>query len=324
MTTTDRPRVVRSQVEPRLVERRQRVREAQRRRRRNRLVAVGAVVAVVAAAIGVAWSPVTDVDTIEVVGADTLTVDQIRGASGIVDGDQMVAVDLAAVRTRLRAQPMVAAATVAREWPATVRIVLAEETPLLRLRSGEVERIVSRTGTVLPDDLDGADDLPVLDVTDALPGGIDWEAGDPVPDELTGVLIVHARIPDALRGSLSDGRLDSDGDLSFRLDDAATVRFGPVEDVPAKLVAVRAFLEQVTLECLDVLDVRQPGRPTASRRADCLVPAPTEVSGTVSGAVLPAPDEPDSTGSSNTTGSSATTGSSNTTGSSDTDGAGTP
>ena len=230
-------------------------------------------------------------------------------------------VDLAAVRTRLRAQPMVAAATVTREWPATVRIELVEETPLLRLRSNNVERIVSRSGTVLPDDLlpdellpgdPGAGDpvdaatLPVLDVTDALPAGTDWATATEVPDELADVLVVHARMPDAMRGPLSDGRLDRDGDLSFLLDDDATIRFGPVEDVPAKLVAVRAFLEQVTLECLDVLDVRQPDRPTASRQADCLVPAPTEVSGTASAGADPPAEESDPTGSSDTSGSTDT------------------
>lgn len=288
VTATERPRVVRSAVEPRLVERRRRVREAHRRRRRNRLVAVGAALAAVAAVIGVAWSPATDVDTIEVVGADTLTADQVRSVSGITPGDQMVGIDLAAVRTRLRAAPEIAAAAVAQDWPATVRIVVTEETPLLRLRAGEVERVVSRSGTVLPDGPAGTEDLPVLDVTDAVAGGIGWEGGDEIPDELDEVLVVHARIPEALRGPLSDGRLDRDGDLSFRLAGAATVRFGPVEDVPAKLVAVRAFLEQVTLECLDVLDVRQPGRPTASRSADCVAPAPTEVSGTASGDADPA------------------------------------
>ena len=67
--------------------------------------------------------------------------------------------------------------------------------------------------------------------------------------------------------------------MSFTLADDATIEFGPVEDVPAKLVAIQAFLDQVTLECLDVLDVREPGRVTASRVAGCAVPAPTDVDG---------------------------------------------
>lgn len=36
----------------------------------------------------------------------------------------------------------------------------------------------------------------------------------------------------------------------------------------------------MTLECLDVLDVREPGRVTASRVPGCAVPAPTDVTGT--------------------------------------------
>ena len=272
MTATETRPVVRSQVEPRLVERRRTVLEAQRRRRRRRWVALGAVLALVAAVIGAAWSPLADVDRVTVSGADGLDTDELIAASGIDRGDPLVLVDLSAARDRLRALPLVAAATASREWPDTVRLEVVQEVPMLRLRSGEQVSVVSATGRVLPDGIEGADALPLLEVTEAPP-----VAGETLPASLRPALVVFARMPDSLRPVLSSARIDDAGVLTFALPEEASIHFGPVEDVPAKLVAIQAFLEQVTLECLDVLDVRQPDRPTAGRLQGCAAPAPTEV-----------------------------------------------
>jgi cell division protein FtsQ len=275
VTATETRPVVRSQVEPRIVERRRTVLEAQRRRRRRWWIALAVVLALVASVIGAAWSPLLDVDDVAVSGADGLDPAELRAASGVEPGDQMVLVDLAAARDRLRALPMVAAATVTREWPDTVRLEVVEEQPILRVRSGERVSVVSSTGRVLPDGLDGADALPVLEVSVAPP-----EQGEELPDSLQAALVVFARLPDSLRAVLTSARIDESGVLTFSLPDDASIRFGPVEDVPAKLVAIQAFLEQVTLQCLEVLDVGQPDRPTASRIEGCAAPAPTEVDAT--------------------------------------------
>ena len=63
MTATETRPVVRSQVEPRIVERRRTVLEAQRRRRRRWWIALAVVLALVASVIGAAWSPLLDAIT---------------------------------------------------------------------------------------------------------------------------------------------------------------------------------------------------------------------------------------------------------------------
>ena len=272
MTATDTRPVVRSQVEPRIDERRRNVLAARRRSRRRRWIAVAAVVALIAAAGGLVWSPVLDVDRVVVDGTETVDVEQVLGATDIATGTPLALVDLTAVRSRVRALPGVAAASVTREWPDTVRVVVVEEVPLVRVRSGDTEAVVASTGAVLSDVAD-ADSLPLLE----LPGGA-LGAADRLPDELTPALVVYARMPSALRATLASGRVDDAGSMWFDLADGATVRFGPVQDVPAKLAALQAFLEQVHLECLDVLDV-STSRVTASRVAGCAVPLPTEVDG---------------------------------------------
>lgn len=268
----ERRPVVRSQVEPRLVERRRRVLDERRRRRQRRGVAALVLVGLVLAAVGALWSPLADVDVVRISGLERLSDDTILQSSGIRTGDHMATIDLVSARRHVRDLPLVAGVRVVREWPSTVHIDVVEEVPVVMLRSGAVQRVVARSGTVLPDGLEGLDDLPLLDAP-----GVELVEGKALGDDLRAVIGVFSQVPDDLRSTLADASVDGSAGLTFHLADGATVRFGKAEDVPAKLAAIHAFMTQVVGECLDVVDVRQPDLVTASRRPGCVVPAPTEV-----------------------------------------------
>lgn len=275
---TTRDRVVRSQVEPRLAERRRSVAEEQHRRRRRRLAAVLVVLALIGLAGAVAWSPLVDVDRVVVDGAERLDPDLIRSASGIERGEPMVGVDLRAVRRAVRDVPGVTAASVRREWPGTVRIDVVESVGLVRLVSEGRVAVLTTTGALSdPGVLAGAvDELAEVE----LPPGALGDA-DRFPDELRGLLGVFAGLPDSLRDPLSDGQLDDRGQLTFDLPGGATLEFGTLDDVPAKLVRTQAAFEQVALECLAVVDV-STARVIVSRVegvAGCAAPPPTEADG---------------------------------------------
>ena len=90
-----------------------------------------------------------------------------------------------------------------------------------------------------------------------------------------GIGDVTESLPEAVRAQLEVARLSDAGELELVLDDGAVVRFGLVEDVPAKLAATQGVLEQVVRECMDVVDVREPSRATVSRVEGCSTPAPT-------------------------------------------------
>lgn len=269
-TTPRSPKVVRTQVEPRLAERRRRVLEDLHRRRRNRWIAAGIVLGLLAAAVAVVLSPLLDVDRVTVEGTSVLSQDEVIEASGVARGDQLVTVDLRGARAALAGTPMIASATVSREWPDTVRIVVVEERPLAAVRSADREVAVADSGRVLPDEVDrGA--LAVLEIA----SGVELRAGRDVPDDVRSALLVMERLPDAVRSQLELARLSDAGELEFALSDGATVRFGLVEDVPAKLAATQGVLEQVVRECMDVVDVREPSRATVSRVEGCATPAAT-------------------------------------------------
>jgi cell division protein FtsQ len=300
---------VRTQVEPRLAERRRRVLEDLHRRRRNRWIAAGIVLGLVAAAVAVALSPLLDVDRIVVEGTSMMSEADVVDASGVARGDQLVTVDLRGARAALVGSPMIAGATVTREWPDTVRIVVVEERPLAAVSSAGREVAVADTGRVLPDDVDRGG-LVVLEVA----SGVELRAGRDVPDQVGDALLVLERLPEAVRTQLDVARLSDAGELELVLDDGAIVRFGLVEDVPAKLAATQGVLEQVVRECMDVVDVREPSRATVSRVEGCATPAPTLEDARSTAA------EDDEDGSDTSVDSSATAGSDTSDEGADTDG----
>lgn len=292
-------RVIRSQVEPRIVERRRQVRAAQRRRRNRRWIALGVVVALIAATVGVLMSPLTDIDQIDVAGNERLDVDRLVAASGAAHGEQLLTVDLAGIRESLRSEPWVSSATVTRRWPDTLVVRVLEEQPLAVVDIAGTRVVVSRTGRVLLHERDAAAGdvpvdiaaLPVLGVEGVDPGDI--EVGVDLPVAVLRAATVFERMSPALAAELPAAQLDADGALTFSLPDDATLVFGPVEDVPQKLASIEAVLGQVVRACIATVDVREPGRPTVARTDGCDLPAPTDAADVADDAPVAEGAEPD-------------------------------
>jgi cell division protein FtsQ len=281
--------------DPRIARRREDVESAARRRRRIVLAALGALVLLSVAAVAALRSPLLDVDRVQVAGSTTVDAAAVRDASGIDVGDALVDVDLGAARRAVMAVPGVASARVERDWPGTVRISVTDEVGLAVLVIGEERTVIGRGGRVLgpaADDQSGTegstpdqsgtegstadpDGLPQVVVEDGAVTG-PLEPGAQVPAALDGLVVVVEQLPEQVRFRLGSIELSRKGSLTFVLaDDAGRVAFGRPEQVPAKLLAAASMLAGARLDCLDVLDVREPGRPTISRRAGCDAGAPT-------------------------------------------------
>ncbi|MEO6502267.1 MAG: FtsQ-type POTRA domain-containing protein [Jatrophihabitantaceae bacterium] len=74
----------------------------------------------------VAFTSVLGVRTVKVVGARTLTAEQVRAAAGIRTGAPLARLDLDAVSSRLSAVAPIRTVTVSRSYPATVTIRITE------------------------------------------------------------------------------------------------------------------------------------------------------------------------------------------------------
>ncbi|MGB3413072.1 MAG: FtsQ-type POTRA domain-containing protein [Microthrixaceae bacterium] len=277
--------VIESAVEPRLVERRRQVRAEAQRTRIRRWIALGVVAAVIALAIVAVLSPLLDVDTVKVRGVNHLTGDEVASATGITKGDHLVSVDLDDARSRLKAEPWIASASVTRHFPGTVEVKIIEEQPLLEFTATDGTLLVSTTGRVLAgattgeSSLEGAGDTALPKVEYA--GSVnDLAKGDgaSVPTEMVGthprgvlddaVLLIKRITPDLLP-TLRVVQIGADRNMTLILSDAAEVKLGQPEDIESKLIATRAVLSQVVLDCLKSIDVREPTRAAVSRGPGC-------------------------------------------------------
>ncbi len=89
------------------------------------------------------------VRTIEVTNEDLLTRGEIAALSRVRVGDNLLDVDLQAIRDRLRAHPDIRDAVVSRRIPGGILIRVYERTPVAALYAGETRHVLDEEGCVL-------------------------------------------------------------------------------------------------------------------------------------------------------------------------------
>ena len=196
-------------MDPRLEHRRRRVAEDRARSNLGRLVKLLLVVGVVAALVWLAQSPFLSVADIKVSGADRVDVTGALQSRQIVVGQPMLLLDIDGAQAALLDDPWVAEAEVARDWPTTVLVRVAERLASATAHLADGWWLLAADGTVLaeaagpnpalgvaefetmtPDE--AGDDLLVSGAVaflDALP--TDWRPGvtvRPTPDGLEAVV----------------------------------------------------------------------------------------------------------------------------------------
>lgn len=252
-----------STMDPRIRARRIEVARTEGRRRLRRLAVAGGVLAGLAAAAGVATSPVLDVDRIRVEGVAALSPEAVTAASGIADGDALVSVDTAAAAAAVEELPWVASASVHRRWPGTIAIRVTERRP--------VAAVAAAGGSWVLTDASGRQ----LEVLDARPPhlpvleGLEVGAapGSDLPAQADGALALAAALPDAL--PVASVRVVTDGHLEALVAppgrEPLPVRFGPARHLDRKVQALAALLDQADLAGAVAVDVRVPGSPVVAR-----------------------------------------------------------
>ena len=104
--------------------------------------------AAAAAVVGVLNSPMMEIRTVNVSGAERVSPDAIAQLVALT-GENILLADVGAARARVGEQPMILDATVRREWPNTIHVQVWERTPWVRWQvQGEVWA-VDRDGVVL-------------------------------------------------------------------------------------------------------------------------------------------------------------------------------
>lgn len=221
-------------MDRRLAERRRRVAEDRARSNLGRLVRLLMVVAVIGGLVWFAQSPFLSVDEIVVEGSDRVDVAGVLSRSDIVPGRPMLLVDVSGAAERLRADPWVASAEVARDWPTRIVVELEERMPFAALRLAEGWWVVADDATLL-EEIEGPGDLPVAEFPSSVRSGVDENL------EVEGAVTFLAALPSDLQPT---SRVVATGEGLEATVAGFTVRLGRPFDMEQKAAVTAAILEQ--------------------------------------------------------------------------------
>ena len=251
-------------------DRRRALSDASRRRRRRITLSLLALLAIVAAGVALTFSPLFAVHEITVAGAEGERAEQVRGATGISVGANLLLADVDAAIGGVRRLPWVHAAEVRRVAPSTVAVTVEARTPVAVLRQANASWLVDGDGILLGGGADPA--LAALDARDVtLP-----DVGRPLPiGPARTALTIHTQLSAETRALVD--RYDADGDGPVRLHlrggipslppEGFWVVVGDATELPAKELAIARFLTQVAPDpgACDLStrqwDVRTPENP---------------------------------------------------------------
>jgi cell division protein FtsQ len=257
-------------IDPRIRARRIAVRRDEGRRRLRRLAAAAAVVVALVLGWALTRTPLLDVDAIVVAGTTRTPAEVVAGATGVVRGDAMSDLDLAAAERSVEALPWVATATVQRDWPGTLRVRITERSPVAAVPGPGPWAVVDGAGRVLDVAAEPPAVLPrVSGVAPAGPAGTTVPAG--AADVLDALRALPAGLADRVRGVdvAADGMRLAVGPAPAEDGTVGpaeiTVVLGPAHDVAAKAVSALAVLARVDVGPGAVLDVRVPSAPALTR-----------------------------------------------------------
>ena len=250
-------------IDPRF---RQRRIEVRRERDRRRLRALGGAIAaavVVAALVGMLWSPLLAVRHVRVVGSVHTPDADIVTAASLAGHRRMIDVRAGSDGAALRRLPWVARVTVRRRWPSTVIIAVTERSPVAMV-GGPGGRVLGDAAGRILAPAPASTSLPVVEAG----AGPLAPPALPAPGELGAVLdgayrpglAVAAGLPAALASRVVAVSIEGDGEVGLTLDGGGSAVLGAPSDLGAKLVAVLTLLDRVQVGN-GTLDVTVPSAP---------------------------------------------------------------
>ncbi len=272
---------------PRFRERRAEVEDQSIRSRKRKLIAFAIVFTLALLTVAATQSELLDIDEIRIVGAEDVSVDYLRSVAGVELGTPVLGLDTGAVESRLRELPEIASVAASTSWAGVLTIEVEERPGVARIESTAGTIVVAADGIVieviqraaLPSEADGGDTAESDPVLEPLPPRVEslpeiagamftTEAGNAVPSVLNDAVVVAAELPSDIAAITERVEISVD-ELVLRTVGGGAISLGDARDLDEKFVAVRAFLAQVDLSCLESLNVGAPGVPVIRRSSNC-------------------------------------------------------
>jgi cell division protein FtsQ len=198
----------------------ERVRAQSTARRRSRLRLVGAAFAVVAVVILAGWvalgTSLLAVHRVVVVGAGPLSAGEVDAVTQTAIGDPMLTVHTGRLERRLDAIPSVAAVSVSRAWPRTLRVKVVERTPVATVETPTNWQLIDASGVLFG----GTAARPATLARLAVP------SPGPTDGRTTAALAVLRSLPAGLRARVRVIHVPTVAGVTFRLRGGVTVVWG--------------------------------------------------------------------------------------------------
>ena len=228
--------------------------------RRQIALAVGAVLALVALAWLLFWSPVLALRTadVTVTGAGTVVaVDQVRAVVAQDGGVPLPRLGTVALRDRLLQVPGVREARVTRDWPHGLTVQLVAREPVAAVPEKQAPAGAAAPGFALLDE-EGVQ----VGRAQAAPAGlpvVDVPAGD--PRTLQAVLGVLRQLPATLLAQVAGVAAQTQDTVTMHLRDGVEVDWGSAQETPLKIAVLTALRASPTAKGAHVYDVSAPRLP---------------------------------------------------------------
>jgi cell division protein FtsQ len=220
----------------------------QRRRRIAWIASAAAVVALVLATLGAAYSPLFAVETIRVVGADRLDAEDVATALDGQLGTPLPLVDESAVKAALVEFPVIESYALEARPPHELVVRIVERLPVGLIPSRAGYTLVDAAGVALSTTETPADGYPVIDV----PGG----TGTPAFEALGQVM---RTLPASIRDQVTEISASTRDDVTFTLGDTdTTVVWGSAEDSAMKALVLEQTMKVRDPDDTSLYDVSSP------------------------------------------------------------------
>jgi cell division protein FtsQ len=258
----------RPSADRRIAERRKAITAARVRRRRRQLGWGLLALALAVGTVQLARTPLFGLAAVHVQGTSALHRGDVLAAAAVRPGEPYLGLDLEAIRHRVEALPRVAAARVVRDYPASLRIIITERTPVASVRKRTFSWLVAADGTVLEATRRPPADLPQV-ASVPLPADVHPGSRLPPGNPLANALAALGGMRPDLRAQVIAVHARSLDGLEFGLRDGTRVLYGLAAEQPAKDAAVLLVRRTLAREGREVvrIDVRNPSAPTV-RAAD--------------------------------------------------------
>jgi cell division protein FtsQ len=214
--------------------------------RRRWAWALLAILAIVAVAWVVGWSPVLSVREVRVLGVDPTVAAEVRQVAAVRLGTPLAQVSSADVTARVETIPTVASVEVRRGWPNVLVLVVTERVALAVVADGSGFTLV-----------DGGD--ATYSFTKTRPAGLPLLTAPDGPARLAALSVLTA-LPDQLRSQVVAVRAGTANDVVLTLRPGTRVNWGGADQGARKAQIVTALLVRRPA----LIDVTATDLPTTS------------------------------------------------------------